>query len=144
MDLTLAFAKSTKIDWQGKVYAYLMVALVASATLFAATHASLASNIYDARIMQRMTFSSSQRPKVRVILHKSEREVAAIFRKYGINPNAKPDFDKLQRAGDELQAVESREKRAMKEILTKQQYKTYIRLLRETSARIIKATRTKP
>ena len=32
----------------------------------------------------------------------------------------------------------------MKEILTKKQYKTYLRLLQETSARVIKATRTDP
>jgi len=142
--LPFVFTKASKIDWQGKAYTYLLIVLVASMTLFAEVNAASASNIYDARILQRMTFSSSQRAKARAILQKSDREMAAIFRKYGIDPNAKPDFDKLQRAGGELQAMEAREKRAMKVILTKQQYKIYLRLLQETSARVIKATRSRP
>lgn len=145
MDLPLEIIRASVIDWQRKLFSLLLVAFVASMTLFAAGNAASASNIYDARILQRMTFSSStQRAKVRAILRKSEREMAAIFRKYKIDPNAKPDFDKLQRAGGELQAMESREKRAMKKILTKQQYRIYHRLLQETSARVIKATRSTP
>ena len=70
--------------------------------------------------------------------------MTAIFRKYGINPNAKPVFEKLRRAGSELQAVEAREKRSMKKILSAGQYKTYLNLLERTAAQVIKATRTKP
>lgn len=142
--MSLVFKRALTTDWPGKAHAFALAALIASMALFAAVNAASASNIYDARILQRMTFTSSQRPKVSAILRKSERETAAIFRKYGIDPNAKPDFDKLQSASGELQAMESEEKRAMKQVLTKQQYKTYIRLLQETSARIIKATRTDP
>ena len=140
----LNITKTSRVAWSGKVHAYLLVALVAPFVLFAQVDASLASNIYDSQILQRMTFSGSQRAKVGAILRQSDREMAAIFQKYDINPNAKPEFDKLQSASGELQAMEAREKRAMKEIMTKQQYKTYLRLLQETSARVIKATRTTP
>ena len=91
--------------------------------------------------MQRMKFGPSQRAKVARIMRQSDREMAAIFRKYRINPNAKPDYDKLKRASSELKALESREKRKMKRILTRKQYQTYLVILRETSARVIKATR---
>ena len=43
-----------------------------------------------------MKFSPDQRAKVRKIIAKSDREMAVIFRKYGINPNAKPVFEKLR------------------------------------------------
>ena len=78
------------------------------------------------------------------IIRQSDKEMAVVFRKHGINPNAKPDFDKLQRASTELQAIESREKKKMKKILSANQYKTYLALLQATAARVIKATRTKP
>jgi len=94
--------------------------------------------------LQRIKFTSVQRPKVKRIIRKSDKEIAVVFRKYGINPNAKPVFEKLQRASSELQAIESKEKRQMKKILSPDQYKTYLGLLQATAARVIKATRTKP
>ncbi len=103
-----------------------------------------ASNIYDARILQRMKFSPNLRAKVRRIIRQSDKEMAVVFRKHRINPNAKPEFDKLQRAASELQAIEAKEKRQMKKILSADQYKTYLGLLQAPAARVIKATRTKP
>lgn len=103
-----------------------------------------AANIYDAQVLQRMKFSADQRAKVRSIIQQSDREIAVVFRKHRINPNAKPEFDKLQTAASELQAIEAKEKRQMKKILSADQYKTYLRLLQETAARVIKATRTAP
>jgi hypothetical protein len=103
-----------------------------------------AANIYDAQIMERMKFSGNQRAKVRAIIRQSDKEMAVVFRKHGINPNAKPEFDKLQKASNELQAIEAKEKRQMKKILSADQYKIYLRLLQDTAARVIKATREKP
>jgi hypothetical protein len=103
-----------------------------------------AANIYDAQVLQRMKFSADQRAKVRSIIRQSDREMAVVFKKHLINPNAKPEFDKLQRAASELQAIEAKEKRQMKKILSPDQYQTYLRLLQETAARVIKATRTTP
>ena len=127
-----------------KIATHLMAALVVLTTYAMSTHNAWASNIYDARILQRIKFTSDQRAKVKRIIRQSDREIAVIFRKYGINPNAKPVFEKLQRASSELQAIESKEKRQMKKILSSDQYKTYLGLLQETAARVVKATRTKP
>jgi len=127
-----------------KITTHLMAALVVLTTYAMSTHNAWASNIYDARILQRMKFTSVQRPKVKRIIRKSDKEIAVVFRKYGINPNAKPVFEKLQRASSELQAIESKEKRQIKKILSPDQYKTYLALLQATAARVIKATRTKP
>lgn len=121
-----------------------MAVLMAGGLWMVLPSAALASNIYDSQVMKRMRFSPGQRPKVRKVLNQSDREIAVIFRKYGINPNAKPVFEKLRRAGNELQALESREKRKMKKIMSADQYKFYLALLQETAARVIKATRTKP
>jgi len=120
------------------------IALTVASTVWLSMPNVALSNIYDTKILQRMKFSSGQRAKVRKIIAQSDREMAVIFRKYGINPNAKPVFEKLQRAANELQAVETREKRSMKKILSADQYKTYLDLLQRTSAQVIKATRTKP
>jgi len=121
-----------------------LLALILANTLFAQAVTASAGDIYDSQILQRMQFSSTQRPKVRSIIQKSDREMYAIFRKHGINPSAKPDFDKLQSASRELQAMETREKREMKKILTASQYKTYLKILQDTAARVIKATRQNP
>lgn len=121
-----------------------MTVLFAGGSWIAAPDAAFAGNIYDSQVMQRMKFSPGQRGKVRVVLNQSDQEMAAIFRKYGINPNAKPVFEKLREASNELQAVEAREKRKMKKIMSAEQYKFYRALLQETAARVIKATRKKP
>ncbi len=118
--------------------------LIASGLWLAVPGTALAGNIYDSQVLKRMKFSPGQRTKVRKVLRQSNRELAAIFRKYRINPNAKPVFKKLRKASGELQAVQSREKRKMKSIMSRNQYKSYLRLLQETSARVIKATRKKP
>ena len=120
------------------------LALTVAGTVWLSIPNAALSNIYDTKILQRMKFSPDQRAKVRKIIAKSDREMAVIFRKYGINPNAKPVFEKLRRAGNELQAVEAREKRSMKKILSADQYKRYLDLLQRTAAQVIKATRTKP
>lgn len=114
------------------------------AVWLAPLHPALASNIYDTQVLKRIKLAPGQRTKVRTVLRRSDREMAAIFRKYGINPNAKPVFAKLRKASGELQAVETREKRKMKAIMSRDQYRAYLDLLQETAARVIKATRNKP
>ncbi len=121
----------------GLIRTALLAVLLASTPLAAAQ----AGNVYDSHIMQRMKFTPQQSAKVRAALRVSERQTRAIFRKYGINPNAKPDLDKLQEAGDELQAVSEREKQSMKVIMTMAQFATYVRITKETESRIIKAAR---
>jgi len=61
------------------------------------------------------------------------------MRKYGIDPNARPKFDLLQRAAGELQAVERAERKAMQGVLDKQQMKQYDAIINETRIRVRKA-----
>ena len=140
----LSVVHSNRSGRPAHVISFVLMALMALAVLFIQVNSAWASNIYDSQVLQRMKFDSSQRAKVGAIMRKSDNEMSVVFRKYGINPNAKPDFEKLQRASSELQAVEAREKREMKKILTREQYATYLELLQRTAARVIKATRTKP
>jgi len=121
----------------GLIRTALLAALLA-ATPLAAAHAD---NVYDSHIMQRMKFTPEQAARVRAELRISQRQTRAIFRKYHINPSAKPDLDKLQEASDELQAVSEREKQHMRSILTMAQYDTYLKITKETEKRIIRAAR---
>ena len=127
-----------------KIATHLMVAVVVLGALAMLPSNAWASDIYDARVLQRTKFTGDQRTKVRRIIRQSDKEIAVVFRKHGINHNAKPEFEKLQRASSELQAIESKEKRQMKKVLSADQYKAYLGLLQATAARVIKATRTKP
>ena len=115
-----------------------MLAVLLAATPLATAHAG---SVYDSHIMQHMKFTPQQSAKVRAELRKTERQTRAIFRKYHINPNAKPDLDKLQEASDELQAVSDREKQHMRSILTMAQYETYLKITKDTEKRIIRAAR---
>ncbi|MEM7429845.1 MAG: hypothetical protein AAF441_27570 [Pseudomonadota bacterium] len=100
--------------------------------------------IYDSRVLERMEFSPEQRREIKAILKRSDQEMLEIFARYGIDPQAKPSFDKLREARHELQALESREKRQMKKVMTRTQFKYYLGLLQQTAARVIKATRNRP
>jgi len=136
--------KTSEAQYVRRVATQSTVLLLALVVLTLTPASSWAASIYDAQILQRMKFSADQRGKVRAIIRQSDKEIAVVFRKHGINPNAKPEFDKLQKAASELQAIEAKEKRAMKKILSADQYKTYLQLLQATAARVIKATRTRP
>ena len=98
-------------------------------------------NIYATHAERYLKLRKDQRKKVLEILAQAERELMAAFAKYGIDPNAKPDFNKLVKARGPLQAVGQRERRRLKRILTPKQLGIYDRLVRETRARVIKATR---
>ncbi len=105
---------------------------------------SSAQTIYDSQVLERMEFSPGKRAQVEKIIEESDRVMAEIFKKHGIDPEAKPDFDKLYEARSELQDLEANEKRKMKAILTRRQFKYYMGLLQQTAANVIRATRNKP
>ena len=105
---------------------------------------SLEETIYDSQVLKQIEFSEEQERTIKAILQRSDREMLVIFAKYGIDPRAKPDFDKLREARYELQALETREKRQMKQVMTRAQFKYYLGLLQQTAARVIKATRNRP
>ncbi|NNF79144.1 MAG: hypothetical protein HKN05_14040 [Rhizobiales bacterium] len=104
----------------------------------------VAQTIYDAQVLTRMEFSPEQRVKVEHVIEQSDKIMTEIFEKYGIDPEAKPDFDKLAAARHELQDLEAMEKREMKAIMTRQQFKYYLGLIQTTAANVIRATRNKP
>ena len=120
-----------------------MGVILASVSAFADEH-SLAETIYDSQVLKQIEFTADQEHTVKAILQRSDREMLVIFAKYGIDPHAKPDFDKLREARYELQALETREKRQMKQVMTRPQFKYYLGLLQQTAARVIKATRNRP
>lgn len=100
--------------------------------------------IYDSQVLKRMEFSDSQRVVVEQIMQESGAVMAQIFQKYGIDPHAKPDFDKLMAARHELQELEALQKRRMKAVLSRQQFKYYLGLLQITASNVVRATRNKP
>jgi hypothetical protein len=99
------------------------------------------ASIYDAPIMDKVDMSAAEKSQVQGVLNKSLEKRDAIFAKYGIDPNAKPNFDLLQKASNELQAMASKERRQLSKILNKAQMKQYDAVIADTRARIIKATR---
>ena len=103
-----------------------------------------AQTIYDSQVLTRMEFTDSQRAKVEKVVEQSGETMIRIFKKYGIDPEAKPNFDKLREARHELQDLEASEKRKMKAIMTRKQFKYYLGLIQQTSANVIRATRNKP
>ena len=75
-------------------------------------------NIYSTHAERYLKLRKDQRKAVLAILDQSERELMAVFAKHGIDPHAKPDFNKLVKARGPLQAVGRRERRKLKRILT--------------------------
>ncbi len=122
------------------------VLIILSVSTFWALGAStsLAQTIYDAQVLTRMEFSPSQRVEVERVIEQSDKIMTEIFKKYDIDPEAKPDFDKLAAARHELQDLEAMEKREMKAIMTREQFKYYMGLIQTTAANVIRATRNKP
>ena len=119
----------------------LFTSLVAFQPVSPGFAAGTEGTIYDPQILKRMKFSAEQLPTIKDILNKSETRIVRVFAKYKINPKAKPVFDLLRAASAELQAIESWEKKQMKQILSKSQYADYLEILQATAAVVIKATR---
>lgn len=117
----------------------LFIFIVATIFVSSAPERASAASIYDAQVLRYLKLQSTQRAKVRKIIRKSDAEMARVFRKYKINPNAKPDFDKLVAASSELTAIERRERKEMKKVLTKDQLKQYDELINITRIRVRKA-----
>lgn len=122
--------------------AIILVALWGSA-LLGATAAS-AQTIYDSQVLTRMEFNPEQREQVERVVEESQKIMADIFERYGIDPEAKPDFDKLREARHELQDLKALEKRKMKAIMSRAQFKYYLGLIQQTAANVVRATRNKP
>lgn len=115
--------------------------MLAVQTLSPAQAAGTEGTVYDPQLLVRMKFSEKQLPTIKGILDKSEAAIVEVFAKFNIDPQAKPDFDRLRAASTELQAIEAWEKKQMKRILSKSQYADYLEIQQRTTAAVIKATR---
>lgn len=102
-------------------------------------NAAVAQSIYDSRVQQRLDLTAQQRPQVSRVIETSKSQAAAVFEKFGIDPNGRPIFDQLFQASSELMAIERQERLAMKQILTPQQLADYDRIMNETRIRVRKA-----
>jgi hypothetical protein len=97
------------------------------------------ASIYDADVIQRLHLSGSQKQEMQKVIAASRAQRNRIFKRYGINPNAKPDMSLLQRASSELMANAAHERAAARKILNKKQLRLYDALMIEIRQRIMKA-----
>jgi hypothetical protein len=97
------------------------------------------ASIYDADVVHRLHLSGSQKREMQKVIAASRVQRNRIFRKYGIDPNAKPDMSLLQRASSELMANAARERAAARKILNAKQLRLYDELMTEIRQRIMKA-----
>lgn len=96
-----------------------------------------AQSIYDTNVEKRLDgLTAQQRTQVKKIVAASKQKAQAVFKKHGINPNARPVFNQLQKASRELQAVQQQERRQMQKVLNKEQYAHYNKIVAETQARV--------
>jgi hypothetical protein len=107
--------------------------------LTVAASASVAASIYNANVETRLKLDPSQRSQVQAITQKSWSDTLAVFKKYGIDPNAPPEFNRLVKAANELQAIEKRERNEMKKILTPDQLDQYDDIIERTHIVVRKA-----
>jgi hypothetical protein len=98
-----------------------------------------AASIYDSNVIGELKLTGAQKREMQKLISQSRSRRNAIFREYGIDPDAKPDMQKLQRASSKLQANAARERAAAKKILNPEQLKVYDKIQRDTRARVMKA-----
>jgi len=123
-----------------RLYAAVAAVCFASALLAGPAIPAQADSIYDSQVERKLTgLTSSQRAKVNRILAQGEREFSAILRKHGIDPNARPVFEKLQAASDELIACQRKQRAAMAEVLNEDQLDQYDDVIEATGARVRRA-----
>jgi hypothetical protein len=115
--------------------------LLAAATAFAMPVTSLPvqASVYDANILGTLKLKGSQRAQAQRIISQSRSQRSRVFKRYGINPNARPDIGKLQRASSELLAIGARERAALSRILNPTQLRAYDTLMSQVRSRVIRA-----
>lgn len=117
------------------VSAFLAFATIASPST---TIPALAS-IYDSDVVGRLELTGKQRSQVQKIIARSRSRRALLFRKNGIDPNAKPEIFKLQRISSELRAILAQQRVALSSILSPEQLQQYDAVIAETRSRVMRA-----
>ena len=64
--------------------------LVALGCLLLSPHAPAVASIYDANVIERLQLEGDQKQRMRKLIAESRARRNRIFKKYGIDPNAKP------------------------------------------------------
>jgi hypothetical protein len=101
-------------------------------------HSSVANaSIYDSNVIQQLQLSAAQKQAMQKVISESRIRRNRIFKKHGINPDAKPEMSLLQRASSELMANAARERDAVKKILSPQQLQIYDAVIKETRERVM-------
>jgi hypothetical protein len=95
------------------------------------------ASMYDANVIERLQLAGTQKQEMQKIIAASRANRNRIFKKYGIDPNARPQKSLLQRASSELMANAARERAAAKKILTRKQMYQYDSIIAEIRGRII-------
>ena len=97
------------------------------------------ASIYDSNVMQELDLKGAQKREMQQLIDQSRKRRNAIFKEFDIDPNAKPEMSKLQRASSKLIANGQREKAEAKKILNAQQFKIYMKVFDKTRARVTNA-----
>jgi hypothetical protein len=115
--------------------------LLAAATAFAMPVASLPAkaSVYDVNIVSSLQLTGAQRAKAQRIITQTRSQRSKVFRHYGINPNARPDIGKLQRASSQLLAIGARERALLSRVLSPTQLRAYDELMSQLRSRVIRA-----
>jgi hypothetical protein len=115
--------------------------LLAAATAVAMPVASLPAkaSVYDVNIISALQLTGAQRAKAQRIITEMRSQRSKVFRRYGINPNDRPNIGKLQRASSELIAIGARERAALSRVLNPTQLRAYDGLMSQIRARVIRA-----
>ncbi len=95
-----------------------------------------AGSIYEPPVEGHLALAPEQRPHVERILAEGRRQVLAVFRAHGIDPNGPPIFSQLVQASPELLAIAHQQRREMRKVLRPDQLAEYKRIMIETRTRI--------
>ncbi len=129
MQLLLARICRTAIG----ILAVLMLVLPASA------EPSFRGTVFDAKIMQNLKMNGQTRAKVSRIVSTSAAELQSVLNKYKINPRGKLNFDTMMKASSELEAVQRKEREALRNVLSPEQFQQYEIITSQTSRRVRRA-----
>jgi hypothetical protein len=97
------------------------------------------ASIYDSNVIQHLQLTGAKKQAMQKVIAESRGRRNRIFKKHGIDPNAKPQMSLLQRASSELLANAARERAAAQKILDAKQLQLYDALIRQTRQRVMES-----
>jgi hypothetical protein len=95
------------------------------------------ASIYDSNVIQHLHLTGVQKTQMEKVIRESRARRNQIFKKHGIDPNAKPNMWRLMGVASELKADSARERDAVKRILTPNQLQIYDAVIKQTRRRVM-------